>query len=278
MTTISAEIVLDSISPAGIRLTTMLLEYPRWIHAEFMTHRVFSRNAASSRAIPVRRMIEHVEQRPAVPLFWTSEQKGMQGGDALGPEEVERARGAWMRGLDDALRHARALEMTGCHKQVVNRILEPFMHIRVLVSATDWANFFALRCHPDAEPHIQLLASKMRAALEVSSPTMVWVGEWHLPYLLDEERSALSEADQLLLSGARCASLSYQTVDGKQMTLDRAKQLEDKLKGAPVHASPFEHLATPDEPEIPWRRPHLHGNFTGWCQYRKMIPGEAVRG
>lgn len=180
MTTISAKVVADSVGRHSPRLTTMLLRYPRWIHAEFMTHRVFSRNAASSRAIPVEKLIKDVLDDPAVPLSWGKNQKGMQAGEACGALvsapvpmayggrrlELEQSKGrpreeAWLNGRDLAVMSAKAFAAAGYHKQIVNRLLEPFSHITVVVTATQWSNFFALRRHPEAEPHIRLLADRM---------------------------------------------------------------------------------------------------------------------
>jgi hypothetical protein len=317
--TISAKIIADSISyHQGIRLTTMQLRYPRFIHAEFMTHRVFSRNASSSRAIPVERLIEDVIRDTAMPLHWGKNQPGMQAreehnaliridgldirnGDpahcnATAPE-------AWNMARDKAISIARAFNAAGYHKQIVNRLLEPFSHINVLVTATEYDNFFALRDHPDAQPEIRVLAQEMRTAMMNSTVKVLHPGQWHLPYVTPQDWETIwsivgretvgdGKATELALklSVPRCASLSYKTVDGQDMTPERATKLYDQLLSAvPLHASPAEHQATPDtgavcydaskgpsarKPFFQWDNPHKHGNLKGWIQFRKTLAGE----
>lgn len=310
MTTISAKNVLASRHAlTGDRLNTLLLRYPRWIHAEFMTHRMFSRNASSSRAIPVEKLIQDVLDDPAVPLFWGGNQKGMQaarecnekirlysrpiidqnyGSPFVNFEREEYTNEeAWLRARDQATEMARAFADAGYHKQLVNRLLEPFSHITVVATATNWSNFLALRDHPDAEPHIQILAREIRKALDGTEVQTLQPGEWHLPFVTDEEHEGAWASDDLQwldklkkLSVARCASTSYKTIDGFDMTLDRAIELHDKLLNSnPMHASPFEHQAQADIVERvgmfgSYRNRHQHGNFTGFRQYRKMLPGE----
>lgn len=304
--TISAEIIADSISPEGIRLTTMQLRYPRFIHAEFMTHRVFSRNASSSRAIPIKRLIEDVERDPAMPVFWGKNQKGMQaqednrdmnvrydgllydviGDDPRWPEE------AWREACQMAIRFASALHRAGYHKQIVNRLLEPFAHINVVVTATEWANFYALRRHPDAQPEMKALADAMWEAQQASEPTPLSPGQWHLPYVTEDDWVEINAGgvvteDQvkttIKISVARCARVSYLTHDGRRPTIEEDLALYERLIGSyPMHASPAEHQATPDKPAPAedlwrtWQRAHQHGNFWGWIQYRKTLPGEAA--
>ena len=133
---ITAEIVADSISPRGKRITSVKLCYPRFIHAELMTHRVFSRNASSSRAIPVKRMIAYLRSTPAMPVFWGSNQAGMQAGEELAPGDIEACRMVWLAGMQSAIATAQRLMDLGLHKQIANRVLEPWAHINVLVTAT----------------------------------------------------------------------------------------------------------------------------------------------
>lgn len=308
--TISAKIIADSISEAGVRITTMQLRYPRFIHAEFMTHRAFSRNASSSRAIPVERMIKDVLDDTAMPVHWGRNQKGMQANGQLSAMERAVVIDEWYEARDKAIASVREMIAQGLHKQVVNRLLEPFSHINVLVTSTDWANFFALRDHKDAQPEIAVLARLMKEAMAASTPSNLPWGEWHLPYInindyqnaVDHLRNTMKlepigERIQSLLvklSVARCASVSYMTVEGEPMTFERALAIYDKLlagaaNGDPIHASPAEHQATPDsynrKAEMlarhgswllrnDYEQPHLHGNFTGWIQYRKTLAGE----
>lgn len=313
-----AEIIADSISQQDIRLITYKLRYPRFIHAELMTHRVFSRNASSSRAIPVQRMIEDLRRDPAMPVFWGSNKPGMQAGEELTGDELAFAKAHWQSAMNYAIQHAETLMSFGLHKQIANRILEPWGHINVVVSATDYENFFTLRRHKDAQPEIKYLADLMYEARENSTPRLLLPGQWHLPFITKEDWSAARIRakqnritrdepmyDELVkplikVSAARCARTSYLTHDGKQTTVEEDLALHDKLVVAqPLHASPAEHQATPDtkqeegscehihftdscdELDMPcelWNNPHLHGNLRGWIQYRKTLPGEYING
>lgn len=298
--TISAKLIADSISPDNVRLTTLELRYPRFIHAEFMTHRVFSRNASSSRAIPVERMIQDVIDDPAMPIHWGKNQKGMQAGEEC-KEFVQSVTDeavwvssceAWLESRDRAIETARHFLTAGYHKQIVNRLLEPWLHINVVVTATEWDNFFKLRLHPDAQPEIHELARCMKEAMDNNVPDLLAFGDWHLPYV---DQNPGPDSDMVfeyaekhdlpntiepakMLSVARCASVSYKTVDGKPMTMERAAAIYDKLVKADVfHASPFEHQAQPDQRQVLrgyqmwWGSKSLHGNFTGWKQNRKVM-------
>lgn len=263
-----AGILADSISPSGVRLTTMVVTMPRIVLAEFNTHRVFSRNSASSRAIPVEKRIKMVEDDPFIPLSFGSNQKGMQAGAALDGEDAEWAQSDWIGALRDAIKWAKSLARRGVHKQIANRLLEPFCPHTVIVTSTEWANFFALRCHPAAQPEIRLCAEAMRSALHSSVPTPKRPGEWHLPLINDGDDKQLELDQQIKLSVARCARVSYLTHDGKRdpkADLELYYRLRDS-----GHMSPMEHAATP----IP--KPHWCGNFRGWMQHRKEIPNEAV--
>lgn len=289
--TITATIVADSISPEGIRLATLQLRYPKFIHSEFMTHRVFSRNASSSRAIPVERMIEDVMRNPAIPSFWGKNQPGMQatgeindpvtltmpdgGGFGGGPLDFTRSE-AWLYARDEAIETARAFVKAGYHKQIINRLIEPWAHINVVVTATEFANFFALRCHPAAQPEMRLLAEAMRDALTASTPKLLRPGEWHLPYMTDVDRERFLPHECIPLSVARCARVSYLTHEGKEPNVEEDMNLYHRLIGAkPLHASPAEHQATSDSG--PWPFKHEWGNFFGWRQFRKTLPNESVR-
>lgn len=287
MTTITAKIVADSKSPNGVRIITMELVYPRFIHAEFMTHRQFSRNASSSRAIPVERQIRAIEEDPAVPLYWGKNQKGMQAGEEWDARIVYihsdtgvidnnmHREEAWLMAKQNAVDMAKAFAAAGYHKQIVNRLLEPFSHIRVLVTATEWANFFSLRLHADAEPHIQHLARQMASAITTSESVTLSFGSWHLPYVDPFENEGLTIAERVKISVARCARVSYLTHESKAPRIDEDLALYDRLIMAkPMHASPAEHQAFPDRQDMQlrvWSNSHMHGNFIGWCQNRKVL-------
>jgi hypothetical protein len=298
----SAKIILDSVSPEGIRLTTVHMRYWRAIHAELMTHRVFSRNARSSRAVPISRMIEEVRTDPFIPQHWGKNQKGMQATEEcnepvsiysphIGRFELDR-RESWLWARDQAVDAAVGFADAGYHKQLVNRLLEPFMWIDTLVTSTDWANFYHLRLHSDAEPHMIDLARATRAAMDDSVPKRLQPGEWHLPYVTQVDwldlcggHGGFPKDDAIdwlrKISVARCARISYTPFDGRadfQAELERHDKL---VVSDPLHASPAEHQATPDILRYDgfddvWDEPNEHGNFRGWRQYRKMLPNECV--
>lgn len=294
MTTISAEVILDSVNSRGNRLITVRLIYPYWIHGELMTHRQFSRNASSSRAIPVKKMIAAIRQDPAVPIYWGQNQKGMQAVPGVDHNELvhiteliaiendleavdtEMSREeAWLNAMDKVIATAEAFAEAGYHKQIANRLLMPFTHMRTLVSATEWSNFFGLRLHRDADPHFEHLAAKMADAFQASKPVH---RKWHLPFITGAEFEALELIDAIYISCARCASVSYETVDGEPMTRERALDVYNKLAGSsPIHASPLEHVAHADEVTWGgWMEPEKHGNFRGWCQWRKELAHECL--
>jgi hypothetical protein len=279
-----AKIIADSISPAGIRLTTLQVTFPRFLLAEFNTHRALSRNSASSRAIPVKKRIQQVMADPFIPEQFGRNQKGMQARHNLEGEDLTLAREIWMGTLNVAALEAQHLDELGVHKQLANRLLEPFMWHTVVVTATDWGNFFHLRCHPDAQPEFQKIAGMMRDVMEASTPQPVLSEEWHLPYVSQQlVDSGMAWGRLALVASARCARVSYLTYDGK-LDAEADLALATKLLAA-GHMSPFEHPATPmdatpDEtsgPVVGWneRRPEYYGNFRGWMQYRKLIPGES---
>ena len=271
-----AEIIADSIGISSPRLTTFELTYPRCIHSEFMTHRVFSRNSASSRAIPVAKMIRDVEESPFIPIHWGLNQKGMQASKEV--EDSKTCVAIWLAARDDAVKHAKRLMNYGIHKQVINRLLEPWMWITVVARSSEYKNFFKLRCHEAAEPHMQKLAYMMRAEYEAHLPCMLEPGEWHLPYVdLDTTDDGILWDVLVKKSVARCARLSY-LQQSNSWTLDEDVALHDRLSEA-GHWSPFEHqarLCTIEE----WCRDDVHTSNFGfcWAQYRKEFVNEAGLG
>lgn len=283
---IEAKIVSDSIGPNDIRLTTFVLTYPRFIHSEFMTHRVISRNASSSRAIPVKKQIQMVIDNPAIPLAFTKNQKGMQGGAALEQEDHDNAVTAWLEGRDRAVVVANTLADLDVHKQYANRVLEPWAHITVVATATDWSNFFALRCHEMAQPEIHALADAMYDLYSSNQPQQLEEGQWHLPFITKEdyETKELQQffTDQNILikrSVARCARVSYLNHEGSTPTLEQDLQLYERLVGsAPIHASPAEHQAQalPESTRDGGTAWGYSGNLRGWLQYRKTLKNENV--
>jgi thymidylate synthase ThyX len=267
----SAKVLADSTNTCDNRLTTMELTYPRFIHSEVMTHRMFSRNAASSRAIPVEKMIEQVEKNPVIPIHWGKAQKGMQAYEVLSPEDSIAARDEWLFAGCDAVWRVRQLLHLGLHKQIANRLLEPWMWITVIVTGNEgaWNNFFALRCHHEAEPHIQKIAGMAREVRSQSIPQKLFAGQWHLPLIGFEGDELLSDEDKVKVSVGRCARVSYLTHDGRR-DVQADIDLHDRLL-ASKHFSPFEHVAQ----SVHYSGPEFEGNFgEGWVQYRKTLKGE----
>ena len=304
---ISATVIQDSIcSRTNTRLTTFELEYPRFIHSEFMTHRLFSRNAASSRAIPVSKLIKLVNEKCATPIEWGMNAKGMQSVGLLGRHSMLEANEIWHRLAKHACAAAMELDSLKLHKQIVNRVLEPYQMIKVVCTATSYDNFFHLRKHPDAQPEIRELATVMWKALEDSSPFITVPGEWHVPYVTREnnehgisyyiweeqenlEKQAIKVyipvEDAIKISASCCAQVSYRILN---TDASKANDIFFRLvESKPVHASPLEHQATPMSNITngcndcaSWEKGVTHsdrqgamwsGNFKYWIQYRQLI-------
>jgi hypothetical protein len=292
----SAKIIADSVHN-GHRLTTMEVTLHRFVLAEFNTHRVFSRNSASSRAIPVEKQLTKVLEHPAWPLEWPSEQPGMQGGTHLEGEDLDVANEFFKIAHEMATASVQAYldlmkEEYGedwkahtLHKSLINRVLEPFMWHTIIVTSTEWDNFFAQRCSPLAQPEIRTAAELMQAAYRDSEPQPLGENDWHLPYVQPDElgvyvvdhknaQTTITEGYELLvkLSAARCARVSYLTQDGIR-DWDKDFELYERLVSAdPPHWSPLEHVARPvkSEPSVE-AGIQLPGNFTGWVQLRHII-------
>jgi thymidylate synthase ThyX len=235
--------------------------------AELNTHRVFSRNSASSRAIPVARQIERVIDDPAMPVEFGAKQAGMQAGPSLEGAALDAARAAWLDARDAAVASARQLAALGVHKQVVNRLLEPFMWHTVIVTATDWDGFWLQRCSPLAQPEIRIVADAMRDAFCGSTPSPVEPGEWHLPFITDADRSEVPDIDVLQkISAARCGRVSYLNHSGRRDLDDDLRLYSRFVDAQPAHASPLEHVATPADPGHA-----AAGNLRGWIQLRHLV-------
>lgn len=267
---ISAKVIADSMSPHGKRLTTLQLEYPRFIHSEIMTYRVFSRNAASSRAIPVKRLLARVREDPAMPLSWGKNQPGMQAKEQLDPDRIEACRKRILEARDFMADVVQDLQDWGLHKQTANRYLEPWMWMGVVLTATEWGNMFNQRTDGDAQPEFHDLADRaMLNAMNESEPQLQTFDDWHHPYVSTEEWVELGKDRGLKVSTARCARVSYLNHDGKKAPFEEDELLCERLAKAP-HPSPFEHCASPASgPDV------QSGNFFGWHQYRKfLLPNE----
>lgn len=291
---ISAKVIADSINSAGNRLTTLELVYPRYIHSEFLTHRMLSKNAASSRAIPIARMIELIEESPAEPVFWGKNKPGMAADEELTDGDLLGAKMLWEAAMTCALEHVTKLDELGLHKQIANRISEPWQMMKSVVSGTEWANLLWLRNHDAAQPEFHELARCVAEAFEKSVPQFLSPGQWHLPYVkstLSGQFEQKFENDMQLedaqkVSASCCAQVSYRRLDD---SLEKALDIYNKLVGMDrAHASPFEHLGTPmtvPTPFAPYEPGVTHkdiknkmwsANFCGFIQYRKLLPNEAV--
>ena len=314
-TDIKATVICDSISEQGTRLTTFEIEYPRIVMSEFNTMRAISKNSSSSRAIPVSKMLEHTKNINLKPVYFGSKKSGMQAGDELVGEDLLYAKSTWESALHSMVHSAKILDDCGVAKEVTNRLVEPFQLVKVVCTATDWDNFFNLRLHPDSDPNICMLAYKMYQAMQESKPIDLKVGEWHLPFVnvgwngkgemcyFDEDFNSVELEQAIKLSAASCASVSYRT---EGMTLEKADKIFDMLiKAEVIHASPFEHLATPISKEIEiensdyltvgfinkagdsntWQQGITHmnkqgqlcsGNLRGFVQYRHLLPNNTA--
>lgn len=263
-----ARIVLDSMNLCGDRLTTFEVTFPRFILAEFNTHRALARNSASSRAIPVQKQLAQVLEDPFIPIYWGKNKPGMQATEELSPEEQVKARRIWLTAKTYAVMCVQDLLKLQLHKQTATRLLEPFMFHTVICSATEWQNFFNLRTHPAAQPEIQVIAKMMKELYDNSIPQVLRPGEWHLPYIEWDDLIELGSDDVPWVSAGKVARVSYLTHLGtRDSKLDL--ELAKKLVSA-GHMSPLEQVAQslPDSSR--------HGNFTGFKQLRKFIPGEAI--
>lgn len=300
------KIIAHSISPQGKEILTWELSYPRFIHGEVMTHKMLSKNAASSRAIPVQKVIDMVRENPAMPVHWGKNQTGMQAEKELDLPERAKTQQEWLLAMDSAIIHAKKMNEAGAHKQIINRILEPFQWMKTVMTGTEWANFYWLRNHPDAQPEFQHLAKMMWKEYQKSGPILLYPGEWHLPYYNKgfwTKDSPDSLEDAMAISMSCCAQVSYRVLDD---TLEKAKRVVERLNlegknGEPVHASPSEHQATPIKETVEhgvfeeminvqgyidtWEDGvtayhkelgFMSGNLAGWIQKRQLIKGSAV--
>lgn len=295
---ISAKIIADSINPRGVRITTFELIYPRIIHGEFMTHRVFSRNAASSRAIPVSAMLDQIEKDPAMPVHWGKNQPGMQADEELDDNAKEAVKQLWLEACKQAVSISRLMHSMGAHKQVANRITEPYQYMRTVMTATELNNWDWLRDHKDADPTIHELASATKQARNNSTPAYLKYGQWHLPYVstgyskldgsqiyYDENHNQISLKEALMISASCCAQASFRKANA---SLEKAEDVYGRLiESEPVHASPVEHQAMCFDNTYYWPEGVTHrdrsgtywsGNLRDWIQYRQLIPNNAKLG
>lgn len=300
----TARVVAYSVSEeTNEKIITFELEYPRLIHSELMTHRLFSRNAASSRAIPVQKMIEMVRENPAMPVRFGANQAGMQDkGDDLDMDGfitlansegkvmyMDSPEHLWEFAAQQATDVSEVFSNLNYHKQIANRLLEPFQYIKTVVTFTgNGANFYGLRDHPDADPTICELAQVMKEARDGAKVHVLGVGDWHLPYYengvfrkgIDK---GLEQAKRI--SASCCAQVSFRKLDNSSKKAD--KVFERLVESKPVHASPTEHQATPLKVGVGFRSKYVthidrggnpwSGNFRNWGQFRQVIEGNVIQ-
>lgn len=294
---ISAKIIADSFNNHwGKRITTFELEYPRFIHSEIMTHRVFSRNAQSSRAVPVQNTLG-VNANPVRPIVWGKNKAGMSSQEVLNVTEQAFAENLWNTAAGKAFEISAALADQGLHKQWANRITEPFSKIKVVITATEWDNFFWLRIDPDAaQPEIVELARVMQKAYDESEPKFLTAGQWHMPYVdwRDDARNLIGQSffdtqgnylnldEALKISASCCAQVSYRKLND---TKEKAIEIFNRLfSGAKPHLSPTEHQAMCFSGAVDiygdWRKGITHkdrddfywsGNLNSFIQYRQLL-------
>ena len=219
----SAKVLAHSISQSGVTLMTMEIEYPRFILAELNTHRMLSKNSASSRAIPVTKLRKHISEYPATPVYWGKNKAGMSATEEV--DDIEFAKRLWNDAKEWSLLISEAMsDKCDLHKQIANRITEPFVTMKTVISGTEWANFYHLRDDPAAQPEFRVLARLMREAHDKSIPTLLRAGEWHLPYIEysrdqggkmryfnDDKEITLDDAK--IISASCCAQVSYRNLN-----------------------------------------------------------------
>ena len=267
----SAKILADSVNPVGDRLTTFEIKLHRYVLAEFNTHRKNSRNFQSSRACPVERMIANVIEDNVYPLHWGRKQKGMVADLEIDEADQLEAIAIWDEAREAMVGFTRRLLEIDVHKQVANRLLEPFMAITGIVTATDYSNFFSQRCHESAQPEIRALADAMKLAYDASRPMKLKSGEWHLPFVnfdwnrFSGQRLDDQEKNYLKIAVGRCARVSYLNHNGVHNIQDDIKLHDRLLTAKPAHLSPFEHIV------IALPNSEKRANFTGFESYRYQL-------
>jgi thymidylate synthase ThyX len=312
-----ATVIADSKNEFGQRIVTLIVTFPRYLLAEFNTHRMLSRNSASSRAIRFEKMVQSIQDTPFVPLRWQKDHPGMQGTEYFTDDEdlvvlekpvnaLSHLKEHWLIARDRSIQSVMAMAKHKVTKQILNRLLEPYMYHTCLVTATEWENFFALRAHEAAEINFQALAEMMLEAINTSEPVQLKPGEWHIPFgdkFTYEELEAyvksvtnVSEGSQqyddvigygvemlkVKLATVRCARISYNTQDNDS-TIAKDLELHDRLASS-GHWSAFEHCArTMTDREYNtsmssysvggmfYAQNGWCGNFRGFIQYRKTF-------
>lgn len=292
---ITVNLIKDSISKNGKRMSTFELEYPRFIHSELMTHKMLEKNSSSSRAVPLSKAIANVEENPAIPVFWGAAQAGMQASKELTGDNLNIAKVLWQKGIDQSIELVKEFDKIGLHKQLASRWLETGQMIKIVISGTDWDNMLWLRNDDAAQPEFHELAKCIQECFDKSVPELLSPGEWHLPYIntyrdssdkliyVDSTGGALSLDDARKISASCCAQVSYRKLDD---TKEKALEIYDKLfSGTKPHMSPTTHQATPiaydPRYSLNWdygithltrNNEYCSGNLNSWIQYRQILP------
>jgi hypothetical protein len=267
-----AKVIADSVNSCGNRMTTMSWTFPRFILAEVNTHRMLSKNASSSRYMPVESIIQKVENTPALPAFWGSDKKGMVAGDELEGDDLDYAKWHWNDARRYAIQKTKILQINGLYRGLTNRLLEPWMPCTIIISGTNgWANLFALRCHPAAQHEFQRIANLARTARDASVPRLLKHGEWHLPFIDEDLRDCKCEAyieEAKKCSAIRCARASRYSAEGETTVERDLKSYNNLVNSNPPHASPFEHVA------MALDNSEHHRNLRGFLPMRVDIPND----
>lgn len=289
---ITAKVIKDSYyknhKGTTYRVTTLECEYPRFILSELNTHRQLSKNSSSSRAIPIKRMNSLIMDSNTQPEFWGKNHPGMQAYQELDQETIKLCERIWQQSKAMQIKAAQELSDLGLHKQIANRLTEPFHQMKTLITATCWDNFFNLRLHPTTQPEFRILAEKIELALAKSKPEKIETQDWHLPYI-DTQRignrqvysslgSELTLKEALMLSVSCCAQVSYRNLD---LSIEKAERIYKQLiESNPKHLSPSEHQAQRPLNIDQWPLGITHqtrshefysANFRGFIQLRKLI-------
>lgn len=309
---ISAEVVQDSISPDGKRVTSLNLKYGLIIHAEHLRHRLLSNSVASQRAIPMKKIRQQVLKEPYVPVWFGAQQKGMVADKEVGNKSI--ARQLWLTARYPACFAHWIAEKIGAHKEWSNRLLNPWQFVQQTVTATEWDNYFELRIHKDAQKDIQEISRCIKKALDKSEPVTLYPGEYHVPYVqrsrlcgdgvmqyFDNDGARLTVEQAIKASAARVARSSYNNHDKSDANFKTDEELYQMLiESNPKHLSPAEAQCTPmkicnvaryNRAEMdkafgvsdngnPKGVTHMDckgrlwsGNLMGWCQHRQTLGG-----
>lgn len=266
--TVSAKLLLYSQSEiTGKKIATFIVTIPKFLQAQINSHRALSRNSGSSRAIPAKTIRKRVLTDPFIPVEFGKNQAGMRGGEQVSGIKLILANKIWLWARFVPCFFHYLGEKLDIHKEVLNRLIEPWMYTEIVLTGTEWSNFIKLRIDNSAQPEIQIIAKDIEYLLKTNDPKILKIGEWHLPFISEEEKNELDSETLKMISSARCARVSYKLYDGTKSNIEKDTALCKRLISY-GHWSPFEHIAGAlDTLE-------QSGNFIGWKQYRKDFKNE----